>query len=62
MDQDTGGAILGRITGVYESILAIKSMMSGINFDYTKYLTQSIIIGDELKNIPRYSMKCNKCR
>lgn len=49
MDQDTGGAILGRITGVYESILAIKSMMSGINFDYTKYLTQSIIIGDELK-------------
>lgn len=49
MDQDTGGAILGRITGIHESILEMKSMMSAIDFDASKYLTQAINISDELK-------------
>jgi tape measure domain-containing protein len=49
MDQDTGGAILGRITGIHESILEVKSMMSAVNVDTARCLTQSIAIGDELK-------------
>lgn len=49
MDQDTGGAILGRITGVHESILEIKSMMSAVNVDTAGCLAQSVAIGDELK-------------
>jgi tape measure domain-containing protein len=49
MDQDTGGAILGRITGMHESILEVKSMMSEIKVDTAKSLIQSIVIGDELK-------------
>lgn len=49
MDQETGGAILGRITGIHESILEVKSMMSAVNVDTARCLTQSIAIGDELK-------------
>lgn len=49
MNQETGGAILGRITGIHESILEIKSMVNGLNIDSTKYLVSSISIGDELK-------------
>lgn len=49
MDQDTGGAILGRITGIHEAILTAISMISSINVDSAKALTQFIVIGDELK-------------
>lgn len=49
MDQDTGGAILGRITGIHEAILTVISMISTINVDTAKALTQFIVIGDELK-------------
>ena len=49
MDQDTGGAILGTITGIHESIIKVKSMVSDINLDTAKGLTHSISIGDELK-------------
>lgn len=49
MDQDTGGAILGRITGIHEAILTAISMISAINVDTAKALTQFIVIGDELK-------------
>ena len=49
MDQDTGGAILGRITGIHETILEVKSMVSAISIDTAKAFTQSFTIGDELK-------------
>lgn len=49
MDQDTGGAILGRITGIHESILTLTSMVSGITMDTSKSLAYTIGIGDELK-------------
>lgn len=49
MDQETGGAILGRITGIYESILEVKSMLSGAVIDTAKSLSQVVIISDELK-------------
>ena len=49
MDQDTGGAILGRVTGLHETGLRIESMMSAVNVDTAKCLTQSISIGYELQ-------------
>lgn len=49
MDQETGGAILGRITGIHESIIKVLSMVGTINVDTAKVFTQSIVIGDELK-------------
>lgn len=49
MDQDTGGAILGRVTGLHESILTLTSMVSGITLNSSKSLTQFIVIGDELR-------------
>lgn len=49
MDQDTGGKILGRITGIHESIIQVISMVSAINMDTSKTLAQSISISDELK-------------
>lgn len=49
MDQDTGGAILGRITGIHEAILNAISMIKSINVDSAKSLAFTININDELK-------------
>ena len=49
MDQDTGGAILGRMTGVHESILTLTSMVGDISIDTSKSSIIITSIGDELK-------------
>jgi len=49
MDQDTGGAILGRITGLQETALRMESMLSGLSLSTNSIFTQSTFIGTELK-------------
>lgn len=49
MDQDTGGAILGRVTGLHESVLTITSMLGGMSIESSKILTNTTTINDELR-------------
>lgn len=49
MDQDTGGAILGRVTGLHETGLRMESFLKSISLDTSNYLSQSASISNELK-------------
>lgn len=49
MDQDTGGAILGRVTGLHETGLRMEALLSTISLDTSKYLAQSTSMANELK-------------
>ncbi|MFV0326890.1 MAG: tape measure protein [Bacteroides xylanisolvens] len=49
MDQDTGGAILGRVTGLHETGLRMESLLSGISMSTTNIFSQIAPINNELK-------------
>ncbi len=49
MDQDTGGAILGRVTGLHETNLRMESLLSDIKSDVTSSFTQIAGVGEELR-------------
>lgn len=49
MNQETGGAILGTVTGINESILTCISLVRGAITDTSKSLTYAVGISDELK-------------
>lgn len=49
MDQDTGGAILGRVTGLHETGLRMEAFLKNISLDTSNYLSQSVSIANELK-------------
>ena len=47
MDQDTGGAILGRVTGIHEALLHIVSIVSAASVDTSTISAHSVSIGNE---------------
>lgn len=49
MDQDTGGAILGRVTGLHETGLRMEALLSTISIDTSNSLSQTVSIANELK-------------
>ncbi|WP_018109820.1 tape measure protein [Bacteroides propionicifaciens] len=49
MDQDTGGSILGRVTGIAESLISIKTMLGTSTLDTSKAFVQTTAINEELK-------------
>lgn len=49
MDQDTGGAILGRVTGLHETGLRMESILSGISMSTTNIFSQNVSINNELQ-------------
>lgn len=49
MDQDTGGAILGRVTGLHETGLMMKEILSGISMNTTNIFSQNASMNNELK-------------
>ena len=48
-DQDTGGAILGRVTGLHETGLMMKEILSGISMNTTNIFSQNASMNNELK-------------
>lgn len=49
MDQDTGGAILGRVTGLHETGIMMKEILSGISISTTNIFSQTVLTNNELK-------------
>jgi hypothetical protein len=49
MDQDAGGAILGRVAGLYETGLRMESLLSGISMSTTNIFSQNVLINNELQ-------------
>ena len=49
MDQDTGGSILGRVTGIAESVIEIRTMLGNVTNTRMQTFTQINLVHDELK-------------